>query len=130
MNKPKAPRRCSRHLEDDLTTAVATYLRIQYPRALWFHVPNGGRRNAREGARMKAMGVRPGVCDMLIFESQARPQGELHYKGLALELKIKPNRIEPTQMEFITAITCRGWQGVVAWSFDEAKQYIDNHLKP
>lgn len=31
-----------------------------------FHVPNGGARDARTGAMLKAMGVKPGVGDVMI----------------------------------------------------------------
>lgn len=81
-----------RHLEDTLQMQVAKYLRIQYPRLLAFHVPNGGKRNPREGARFKAMGVRPGVADILLFWG--------FNKKAAIELKAGKNKLEDSQETF------------------------------
>ena len=35
----------------------------------WCHVPNGGNRNVVTGAKLKKQGVKPGVPDVLIFDS-------------------------------------------------------------
>ena len=53
--------------EAQLQKAITSFLHYQYPKLLWFHVPNGGRRSAAEGAKFKAMGVLAGVADILIF---------------------------------------------------------------
>jgi len=45
------------------------------------HVPNGGKRNKREAARMKRMGVRAGVHDYFL------PVARGMYHGLWIELK-------------------------------------------
>jgi|ERR1700741_1045619 len=82
----------SGHLEDDLQKTVARYMRLQYPWLLFFHVPNGGRRNPREGARFKAMGVRPGVADILLFWG--------FNKKAAIELKAGKNSLEDSQETF------------------------------
>lgn len=94
-----------RHLEDDLQTQVAQYLRLQYPQLLWFAVPNGGKRNAREASRLKAMGLRAGVADILMFWRKSGDQflnGFSHntpYCG-AIELKIGKNTQQDTQKIF------------------------------
>ena len=50
-----------------LSVAVADYLRAALPpEVLWFHVPNGEHRSKITGARLKRMGVRPGVADLCI----------------------------------------------------------------
>ena len=48
---------------------------------LFFAVPNGGSRIAREAARLKAEGVWPGVADMLLLA----PRGG--FNGCAVEFK-------------------------------------------
>ena len=57
------------HDEDDLQAAMVK--RLEEYRQLkllsFFHVPNGGRRNPREGARLKKQGVIPGVADLAIM---------------------------------------------------------------
>ena len=108
-----------KHEEDRLQMQVADYLRLQYPRVLWFHVPNGGNRNAREGARFKRMGVRPGVADIIIIHN-----GKTHF----IELKIKPNKQAPSQKEFETNVKNQGLRYEICYTFDEAKTAIDSYL--
>lgn len=51
-----------------------------------FHVPNGGSRDRREAARLKAQGVRAGVPDLCL----PVPSGAYH--GLFIELKAGKTR--------------------------------------
>lgn len=110
------------HKEDQIQINVANYLRYQYPKALWFHPPNGGFRNPREGARFKQMGVLAGVSDILIFEQK---QG---YNGLAIELKAEGGKVQPSQTEFINKLKCRNWNVQICYGFDEAKKTIDSYF--
>lgn len=55
------------HFEDSLSIAVAEFLRTAKPECMWWHSPNGGRRNAREAARLKRMGVLAGVPDYIFI---------------------------------------------------------------
>ncbi len=57
----------SKHYEDDLSIAVADFLRLSAFDVMWWHSPNGGKRNAREGARLKRMGVLVGVPDYIFI---------------------------------------------------------------
>lgn len=105
--------------EDSLQIAVATYLKLQYPHALWWHTPNGGSRNAIEAAKLKRMGVLAGVPDIVI----------VYYSDMiCLELKIKPNKQTDTQKEFEKKITAYGHPYAVCYNIDEAKEFIDKYL--
>ncbi len=106
--------------EDALQIAVANYLNLQYPSVLWFHPPNGGSRNAIEGAKLKRMGVLKGVSDVII----------LHKNNLALELKIKPNKAKPEQMDFLHRVGEMGWSTAICYDFDRAREIIDLFMKP
>ena len=55
--------------EHRLQCACVRWFRYQYPHhaSLLFAVPNGGRRDAVTGARLKAEGVVAGVADLLLF---------------------------------------------------------------
>ena len=108
--------------EDALQIAVVNYLRLQYPNKIFTHCPNGGSRNAIEGAKLKRMGVSPGVPDLLFFN----PIGI--YTGLAIELKIKPNKPTETQIKWISDLISCGWLVKVCYSFDEAKEIIDSYF--
>lgn len=80
-----------RHLEDDLQRAVWTWFQMYAPDCIAFAVPNGGRRNVREAARLKAMGVLPGVADfILLWEGGSG----------AIELKVEGGRQRPAQKVF------------------------------
>lgn len=86
----------------------------------WCHVPNGGNRNAVTGAKLKRQGVKPGVPDVLIFETKG---------GIAIELKRKsgkPSDVRDTQKEWLNALSNRGWQTKVAYGADEAIDYLEN----
>ncbi len=78
--------------EETLQKAIVAHLRLRGTGALWFHVPNGEHRSKRTGARLKAMGVRAGVCD-LVF---CLPTGLF----AAMELKAPGGRLSPAQKDF------------------------------
>lgn len=56
------------HPEHELQKSCVKWFRLQYPEYtnLLFAIPNGGKRNAREAARLKAEGVTPGVPDLFL----------------------------------------------------------------
>jgi len=68
--KRRAPRR---HVEDDLQLAVMQFLdHALGPRGVAYAIPNGGKRHAREAARLKGLGVRPGIPDIgICFDGKA-----------------------------------------------------------
>jgi hypothetical protein len=111
------------HPEDDLQRAVAQYLDIHG--WLWCHCPNGGKRNAREAARLKGMGVKPGVPDVLIFETWCEVRGseptvfEFSGHGIAIELKSPKGRTTKTQDAWLAGLRRRGWKTAVCRSIDE-----------
>jgi hypothetical protein len=108
-------------LEDELQMAVAKYL--DFRGVLWCHVANERNTSFIKGARLKKKGVKSGVPDCLIFE----PRGM--YVGLVIELKIKPNKVSLNQKEWLTKLKNNKWSAHTAYSFDEAKEIIDNYLK-
>lgn len=83
-----------------------TLRRFVAPGWLWFHVPNGELRPDGAGARLKRMGTRPGVADLLLV---APPQGRLH----ALELKQLGKKPTPAQAAFLADLSACG--GIAAW---------------
>jgi hypothetical protein len=58
-----------------------------------FAIPNGGKRGAREAARMKGEGVLAGVPDLFV------PRAKGRYHGLFLEFKSPKGRLSPQQTE-------------------------------
>jgi hypothetical protein len=76
--------------------------------ALAFHVPNGGVRHPATGARFKAMGVKPGVPDVLL----PVPNGK--YTGLAIEMKAGKNQATDYQQWWLKQLQVCGWYTMVA----------------
>ena len=113
--------------EDRLQIAVMDYLRYQYPNVLAIHVANERATSPMQGALLKRKGVTAGVPDVLIFQPKVEC-GKLAYYGLAIELKVGKNRTTPAQMLILHEFTVSGWAAHVCYSFDEAKEVIDNYL--
>lgn len=111
-----------RHGEDDLLRACATWFRLAYPRSLGFHVPNGGKRDAREGARFKGMGVLPGIPDWFIDD----PRGGYH--GARIELKVGKNKPTADQQARLDYYTAHGYYVAVVWGFDEFREAVERYM--
>ena len=95
--------------EDDFQIAVARILDAS--NLYWFHCPNGGSRNAREGAKLKRMGVKAGVPDVIILDT-TKDGG----KGLCIELKVGKNTQSDHQKYFGTVFHLTQWRYEVCYS--------------
>lgn len=110
-----------KHAEDAIQKAVADHLRSRaHPGVVWWHTPNGaklgGKRTAKgfpiQAARLKGLGVRAGVSDIILFYRR-----EL----FALELKVpRKGVISSSQREFQAGIKGQGGNAAVAFGVDEA----------
>lgn len=108
--------------EDQLSINVYNWMAYQYRHVLYTHVPNGGFRNPKEGAKFKRMGVRRGIPDCLAFY----PKGG--YLGFACELKIKPNTVTPEQKEVLHMLNELGWYVCVAYSLVEYAKHFSKYM--
>lgn len=71
---------------------------------LYCHVPNGGKRSRVEASIFRGLGVKPGVPDILIFDSPRE------FNGVALELKrASGGRVSPAQAAWHRELALRGW---------------------
>jgi len=127
--------------EDALQISCITWLRIQYPDLLAFHVPNGGKRSKAEAGRFKAMGVLAGVPDVLIISARQitistrpNPLGGGHktysqyFTSLAIELKTKGGTVSPNQKAAQEAFKLAGWKVATAYSLDQFQDTVNNYL--
>lgn len=126
MTAIKKPRAKPRHIEDALQVAVIQYLRVTLsPSVLFWHTPNGGKRNAREAGRLKAMGVLPGVPDIILtWNSFGRPF------IMGIELKSKDGRHTDNQKDIAQKLNAMGWYVVTARSIDEVQTYLTAAVAP
>lgn len=97
--------------EDVLQRAVLDYIRVVLPHAVVFHVPNGGYRNAIEGARLKRLGVMAGVADLVLLAGQGRV--------FFLELKAPKGRTTEAQEAFGEAARALGCGWALIRSIDD-----------
>ena len=81
-------------------------------RPLVWHVPNGGQRDAREGANLKTQGVLAGVPDLEI----ACPRG----LNIRIEMKAGDGRLSAAQKGLIAHLTELGHPTIVAYSAEDA----------
>lgn len=128
--------------EDDLQEAVAKYLNYQYPKILWCHIANErqtevkiskkGKAYTPRGSKLKRMGVRAGMPDIMVFERRRiSTLGNVlleDFSGLAIELKIKGGKIQDSQWKVLEQLGEAGWSTNICYSFDEAKEVIDAYL--
>ena len=103
----------------------AAYERMTHPElSLLYHIPNGGARDARTGARLKAQGVRPGVPDICL----PVPRG--NYAALYIELKRRDGgRVSEDQRAWIDALNRAGNRAVICRGWDEARKAVEDYLR-
>ena len=118
---------CRKQAEAGEQAALFQWARLnekKYPElALLFHIPNGGKRDAIEGAHLKAQGVKSGVPDIFL----PSPKGKHH--GLFIELKAHGGRVRESQRAWLDALAGQGYKTAVCYGFDEAREKIEKYMK-
>jgi hypothetical protein len=99
--------------EAQIHMAVVRQLRTRgNPDAVWFHVPNGSKASPGYRRKLAALGLRPGVSDIIALHN-----GE----AFALELKRSSRGVvSEHQNKFLSDWRSAGGHGVVAEGLDEA----------
>lgn len=85
-------------------------------------IPNGGQRNPREAARLKAEGVKPGVSDLLL------PLRRDGFHGLWLELKAPGNTPTKLQHEWLRRMARAGYRAEWRDSWTDAAAVIADYV--
>ncbi len=114
-----------RNDEHKLQVSMVNWFRLQYPsmRHNLFAVPNGGRRDASTGRRLKDEGVLAGVSDLILLKSNQ------HYGALLIETKTKKGTQRESQKEWESKITADGYKYVVVRSLDDFIKEVNDYLK-
>ena len=104
-----------------------THLDLYPEVAYLFHVPNGGLRAKTTAIRLKLMGVRRGISDLILLV----PRGGFH--GLLIELKImdgagRKSRVSKEQKAFISFEQRQGYCAVICYDRFEAIRTIIAYL--
>ncbi len=85
--------------EEDLQRTVAQYLDLmaKMHSFWWSHIAHGGRRTKAEAGIFKAMGLKPGIADILIL---APVEGGLWAQAHWIELKASGRKQSDNQIDF------------------------------
>lgn len=112
------------HPEDALQAAVVTTLRLS-PDIKVFAVPNGGRRNAREAARMKGQGVTAGVLDLVVlWPSGGFAMIELKAPGRVTGKKRPLAALSPEQLGFYGWLQINGHHATICDSVAGVEAFL------
>lgn len=110
--------------EHKIQVSMVEWIRLQYPsmRHNLFAVPNGGRRDAVTGAKLKAEGVLAGVADLILLKSNRQ------YGALLIETKTKKGTQSDSQKEWESKIVKDGYKYVVCRSLEEFIEVVNDYL--
>ena len=86
------------------------------------HIPNGGGRDKREGAKFKAMGVRRGIPDYIL------PLPVKQFAGLWLEIKVGKNFPSDEQIAWQAYLRSVGYACYVCYGWEAARDKILEYL--
>jgi hypothetical protein len=78
-----------------------------------FSVPNGGRYTKIQGARLKALGVKSGVHDLMVNVSRGT------YHGLDIELKAGKNKLSDKQVIWANRMKLAGRKVLLIYSLED-----------
>jgi hypothetical protein len=82
--------------ELQIQVSLVQRLRLQArPNIVWFHAPNGEQRDPRVAAKLRGMGVIPGVSDLIFIWKEQET-----IKVLCLELKARKRKLSAPQEAF------------------------------
>ena len=106
-----------------LQRAVMNYIEMQYPKAIFTHPMNEGKRSPFEQYKMKYLGAKPGIPDLLIFTPNSEKS------GLAIELKHKYNKPTPNQKKWLKWLEKCNWEVIWHNNLDDCIETIDKYFK-
>ena len=89
---------------------------------LMYHVPNEGKRSVSTGSRLKKLGLKAGVPDIVL------PVARGGYHGLYIEMKYGRNTLTDNQRQWMDALKKAGHLTAVCYSFMEANDVILGYL--
>lgn len=111
--------------EHRLQRACVRWFNLEYPhlRGRLFAVPNGGRRDAVTGAKLKEEGVVSGVADLILLKRNSR------YGALLIEMK-RPGGYQSSGQRLWqeTVTEDDEYRYVVCRSFDEFTRVVKEYL--
>lgn len=117
--KPKHPRWIGR--EDDFQIAVAKLMDCHSRH--WFHIAGERKTTPRAGAKLKAKGQKAGCPDVMCLDRRNS------FQGLAMELKVHPNKPTDLQIQWLAKLNKLGWKTAVCYSIDEVIEIVEAYFE-
>lgn len=113
------------HQEQCALFEWAAWMETVWPELSLMHaIPNGGKRDIRTAAMLKAEGVKPGVPDVCL----PVPRGGKH--GLYIEMKRrKGGSVSAEQLKWLDSLMRKGYECHVCRGCEEARAVILDYLK-
>ena len=116
-SSPARRRTVSIMREDNIQRLVVSHLQRRAAKGvLYWHTPNGGKRQISEAAKFKRLGVLPGMPDLLLYRG-----GELY----ALELKTEQGRLSDDQKHALAELAKAGAITATAYGLDHALTILE-----
>lgn len=112
-----------RHEETLIQMSVVSWVKSQYPDAIFTAVPSWGQ-GVIQGRKNKRMGLCKDWPDLFFAE----PRGV--WKGLFVEIKSESGRKGKGQEQMIEELNRRGYFACFAIGFNEAVRIITSYLGP
>ena len=110
-------------IEQEALFDWAAYNVGKYPELrLLYHIPNGGRRDPKEAAFLKRMGVKAGVPDLCL------PVARGGYHGLYIEMKYGQNKPTKEQRKWLSLLSSQGYKTIVCYSWQNTAMIIEWYL--
>ena len=117
-------KRVNEHGEQEALIRRCKMSYAEYPELrLLFAIPNGGLRDKRVAAKLKAEGVRAGVPDLCL------PIARKGYHALYIEMKTDRGRVSIEQRAWIEVLKKNGNQAVTCYSQEDAWEALKDYLQ-
>ena len=113
------------HQEQCALFEWAAWMAKHIPELRLMHaIPNGGKRDIRTAAMLKAEGVKPGVPDICL------PVARGEYHGLYIELKRRSgSHATDNQLDWLEKLSGQGYKTAICYGWEEAATVITKYLK-
>lgn len=110
--------------EHRIQVACVRWFRLQYPKlgSVLFAIPNGGRRDAVTGAKLKDEGATAGVSDLILLKSNR------FYGALCIEMKKPGGSQSSAQKEWQKEVEAMGNKYVVCRSLEEFMKVVEEYF--
>lgn len=95
---------------------VCEWLKQCHPDMIYIHIANERHCSPVYGRILRKMGLKKGVSDLFFPQSTSSNV----FKGVWLEMKVKPNKPTQSQIDFMNDMTAEGYLTSVCYSAEEA----------